>query len=88
MIVRDQPSIFKVLFSWRGTILPKILPSLGFVMLISAIIGGVEYVDLYRFPEIPLVGFTLIGVVLSIFWVLRIQLVMIAGGKHVSFGVF
>lgn len=36
-------------------------------MLISAIIGGVEYVGLYRFPEIPLVGFTLIGVVLSIF---------------------
>lgn len=67
MIVRDQPSIFKVLFSWRGTILPKILPSLGFVMLISAIIGGIEYIDLYRFPEIPLVGFTLIGVVLSIF---------------------
>ena len=67
MIVRDQPSIFKVLFSWHGTILPKILPSLGFVMLISAIIGGVEYVELYRFPEIPLVGFTLIGVVLSIF---------------------
>ena len=67
MIVRDQPSIFKVLLSWRGTILPKILPSLGFVMLISAIIGGVEYVELYRFPEIPLVGFTLIGVVLSIF---------------------
>ncbi|MBP6190656.1 MAG: bestrophin family protein [Acinetobacter sp.] len=67
MIVRDQPSIFKLLFSWRGTILPKILPSLGFVMLISAIIGGIEYVDLYRFPEIPLVGFTLIGVVLSIF---------------------
>ena len=67
MIVRDQPSIFQVLFSWRGTILPKILPSLGFVMLISAIIGGIEYIDLYRFPEIPLVGFTLIGVVLSIF---------------------
>ncbi|MDB0326710.1 bestrophin, partial [Acinetobacter baumannii] len=36
-------------------------------MLISAIIGGVEYINLYRFPEIPLVGFTLIGVVLSIF---------------------
>ena len=53
MIVREQPSIFKVLFSWRGTILPKILPSLGVVMLISAIIGGVEYINLYRFPEIP-----------------------------------
>ena len=67
MIVRDQHSIFNVLFSWRGTILPKILPSLGVVMLISAIIGGVEYIDLFSFPEIPLVGFTLIGVVLSIF---------------------
>ena len=67
MIVREQPSIFKVLFSWRGTILPKNFALFRVVMLISAIIGGVEYINLYRFPEIPLVGFTLIGVVLSIF---------------------
>lgn len=67
MIVREQPSIFRVLFSWRGTILPKVLPPLGFVMLISAIIGGLSYVDIFHFPEFPLVGFTLIGVVLSIF---------------------
>lgn len=67
MIVRDQLSIFKLLFSWRGTILPTILPSLGFVMLISAIIGGFEYIGVFHFPEVPLVGFTLIGVVLSIF---------------------
>ena len=26
MIVRDQPSVVKLLFSWRGTILPKVLP--------------------------------------------------------------
>ena len=67
MIVREQISIFKLLFSWRGTILPTILPSLGVVMLISAIIGGFEYIGLFHFPEVPLVGFTLIGVVLSIF---------------------
>ena len=67
MIVRDQNDTLKLLFSWRGTILPKVLPPLGLVMLISAIVGGIEYIDLYRFPEIPLVGFTLIGVVLSIF---------------------
>ena len=67
MIVRDQPSIFKVLFSWRGTILPKVLPPLGVVMLLSAVIGGLSYVDIFHFPEFPLVGFTLIGVVLSIF---------------------
>ncbi|MDQ1208688.1 putative membrane protein [Acinetobacter baylyi] len=67
MIVRDQTDIFKLLFSWRGTILPKILPPLGVIMLISAIIGGIQYTQLFHFPELPLVGFTLIGVVLSIF---------------------
>lgn len=67
MIVRDQNDVFKLLFSWRGTILPKILPALGTVMLLSAIVGGIEYAEIYHFPELPLVGFTLIGVVLSIF---------------------
>ncbi len=67
MIVRDQPNIFKVLFSWRGTILPKVLPPLGVVMLISAIVGGLSYTDVVYLPDLPLVGFTLIGVVLSIF---------------------
>ncbi|UIZ58063.1 bestrophin family protein [Acinetobacter sp. SCLZS86] len=66
MIV-DQPSVFNLLFSWRGTILPKILPPLGVVMLLSAIIGGLSYIGYFHFPELPLVGFTLIGVVLSIF---------------------
>ena len=67
MIIRDNNDVFKILFSWRGTILPKVLPPLGVVMLISAVIGGVEYTDLYHFPELPLMGFTLIGIVLSIF---------------------
>ncbi len=67
MIVRDQPSTLKVLLSWRGTILPKILPSLGFVVLISTIIGGLTHLEVLHVPEVPLAGFTLIGVVLSIF---------------------
>ncbi len=66
MIV-DEPSVFNLLSSWRGTILPKILPPLGVVMLISTIIGGLSYIGYFHFPELPLVGFTLIGVVLSIF---------------------
>ena len=66
MIV-DQPSVFNLLFSRRGTILPKILPPLGVAMLISTIIGGLSYIGYFHFPELPLVGFTLIGVVLSIF---------------------
>ena len=67
MIVRDQTSVFKLLFSWRGTILPKVLPPLGVVMLLSTVIGGLSYFNIFHFPELPLVGFTLIGVVLSIF---------------------
>ncbi|TQR53028.1 bestrophin, partial [Acinetobacter sp. RF14B] len=67
MIVRDQPSLFKLLFSWRGTILPKVLPPLGVVMLISAIVGGLAHIGYLNFPELPLSGFTVIGVVLSIF---------------------
>lgn len=67
MIIREPNDTIKLLFSWRGTILPKVLPPLGVVMLISAIVGGIEYANIYRFPELPLVGFTLIGVVLSIF---------------------
>lgn len=67
MIIREKVSIFTILFSWEGTILPKILPSLGFMMLISAIIGGLEGLNLYHFPKFPLIAFTLIGVILSLF---------------------
>lgn len=67
MIIRQQISTFKLLFSWRGTLLPKILPPLGLVMLLSAIVGGLEYNNIYHFPELPLAAFTLIGLVLSIF---------------------
>ncbi|GAA5009016.1 bestrophin family protein [Acinetobacter puyangensis] len=67
MIIRHTTNTFKMLFSWRGTLLPKILPPLGMVMLLSAIIGGLEYNNIYHFPELPLVAFTLIGLVLSIF---------------------
>ena len=58
------------------------------VMLISAIIGGFSRVGYFHFPELPLVGFTLIGVVLSIFLGFKTLPVMTAGGKHVNSGVF
>ena len=67
MIIRHTTNTLKLLFSWRGTILPKILPPLGVVMLVSTIIGGLEYNNIFHFPELPLIAFTLIGLVLSIF---------------------
>ncbi len=67
MIIRHSTNTLRMLFSWRGTLLPKILPAIGMVMLISAIVGGLEYNNIYHFPELPLSAFTLIGIVLSIF---------------------
>lgn len=67
MIIRHTTSTMKMLLSWRGTLLPKILPSIGVLMLLSAVVGGLEYNNIYHFPELPLSAFTLMGIVLSIF---------------------
>ena len=67
MIIRQTTNTFKLLFSWEGTLLPTILPPRGVVMLLSAVVGGLEYNNIYHFPELPLMGVTLIGLVLSIF---------------------
>lgn len=67
MIIRHKHNVFRLLFSWRGTILPKVLLPLSIFMLMSALIGGISAFGFLHFREPPLVGFTLIGVVLSIF---------------------
>lgn len=67
MIVRDKSNIFNLLFSWRGTILPKVLPSLAVVMLASAVIATLTYYGVLHVPQVPAIGFTIFGVILSIF---------------------
>lgn len=67
MIVRDKSNIFNLLFSWRGTILPKVLPSLSVVMLASAAIATLTYYGVLHVPQVPAIGFTIFGVILSIF---------------------
>lgn len=67
MIIRHTTRTMKMLLSWRGTLLPKILPSIGVLMLLSAVVVGLEYNNIYHFPELPLSAFTLMGIVLSIF---------------------
>ena len=67
MIVRDKSNIFNLLFSWRGTILPKVLPSLAVVMLTSAAIATLTFYGVLHVPQVPAIGFTIFGVILSIF---------------------
>lgn len=67
MIIRDKSNIFNLLFSWRGTILPKVLPSLAVVMLASAVTATLTYYGMLHVPQVPAIGFTIFGVILSIF---------------------
>ncbi|HRL66812.1 MAG TPA: bestrophin family ion channel, partial [Ottowia sp.] len=67
MIVRDRPNWLRLLFVWRGSILPQILPqllaALGFAVLVTLVHGQVWR---WKVP-LNLVPFSLIGLALAIF---------------------
>lgn len=67
MIVRDKTSSFKLLFMWHGTILPKVLPMIIGLMMVSMVAHILSHYKLYTVTSVPAVGFTVFGVVLSIF---------------------
>ena len=67
MIVRDKSNVLSLLFSWHGTILPAVLPALIGVISISAIISYISITHLVYLPQVPAFGFTIFGVILSIF---------------------
>ncbi|MFU8925745.1 bestrophin family protein [Acinetobacter puyangensis] len=67
MIIRNKSNSFALLFSWQGTILPKVLPALIILMLCSAAIGALTLHQIVHVPEVPSIGFTIFGVILSIF---------------------
>ena len=67
MIVRDKNNSFTLLFAWYGTILPKVLGALLCVLLISALLVYLTTRSIVSLPEVPAIGFTIFGVILSIF---------------------
>lgn len=67
MIVRTRPNAFRMLFSWRGSILPTIAPQLSLVIALSVAIALLEHQYPHLFPELPIAAFSLIGLALSIF---------------------
>jgi len=67
MIVRDKSNSFSLLFAWHGTILPKVLPALISVILISGVLVYLSREHFFSLPAVPAIGFTIFGVILSIF---------------------
>lgn len=67
MIVRDKNNSLGLLFAWQGTILPKVLPALILVVFISALLVYLSQAHFVSLPAVPAIGFTIFGVILSIF---------------------
>ena len=67
MIVRDKSNSFSLLFAWQGTILPKVLPALALVVFLSGLLVYLRQAHFFSFPAVPAIGFTIFGVILSIF---------------------
>lgn len=67
MIIRNKNNPLVLLFAWRGTILPKILPAIVFLSAVSMLLGMVAHYQWFHIPTPPAMGFTLFGVILSLF---------------------
>lgn len=67
MIILDKSNNLKLLFAWYGTILPKVMPALILVVLISALLVYLSAQHFLNLPAVPAIGFTIFGVILSIF---------------------
>jgi hypothetical protein len=67
MIIREKQGILPMLFAWRGTIFPKVLPAIIALSGLSVLMGVMSHYHWFSIPAPPLVGFTIFGVVLSIF---------------------
>ena len=67
MIIIKNANWFKMLFMWKGSVLPKILPRLSILLIIS--IGVVFFKGVFFNHKIPLnpAPFTLFGIALALF---------------------
>lgn len=67
MIVRNKHNPLTLLFAWHGTILPHVLPAVAGLTALSVLMSAVAHFNWFEIPTPPLLGFTLFGVILSIF---------------------
>ena len=67
MIIRDKDNWLRLLFVWRGSVLPQILPRLLVLVLLSAaVVYGHGSLGHYKVP-LTAAPFTLFGITLAIF---------------------
>ncbi|MDO4641225.1 MAG: bestrophin family ion channel [Neisseria sp.] len=66
MIIRDKTTL-SLLFAWHGTILPKVLPAIIGLSSVSVLLGIVAHYKWFSIPTPPVLGFTIFGIILSIF---------------------
>ena len=67
MIVRQKPNAFKILFTWRGSVVPHIYPQLVFITLLSTLISAAQHYIPNYFTSYSAASFTLLGIALSLF---------------------
>jgi predicted membrane chloride channel (bestrophin family) len=86
MIVRDRPSGIKMFLLLRGSILPRILPSLIATTLI-AIVVTISHGDLFALKiTLTTIPFTLIGLPIAIFWAFATPPLTTGFGRGASSG--
>ena len=67
MIIRKKPNWFRMLFVWRRSVLPKLLPRLSVLFLFtSAVVYSKPYLDRYH-GDLSTNIYTLFGIALAIF---------------------
>ena len=67
MIVRQKPHPFKIFFTFRGSIIPKIYPQVLLITLLSTLITIIQHWIPNSFPYYGTATFTLLGIALSLF---------------------
>lgn len=67
MIIRNKNNSLTLLFAWYGTILPTVLPALAIVVILSTILVYLSSHHFFQVPSVPAIGFTIFGIILSIF---------------------
>jgi len=67
MIVRDKPSVFKLFFILKGSVIPLIFPQILFITLLSTLVAIAHFKYPIILPTYTIAPFTLLGVALSLF---------------------